>query len=1081
MSSRTLFIGSLIGWFTLTSFSSLLRAQGVATARILGTLTDHSGAVLVGATIQAKNVEMGSSRSTVSDSAGRFAISDLPVGFYDVKASRPGMETEVRSGVVLTVGANLVLDFTLKVGRATENVVVNAQVSRVETQTAAISHLVSSEQLHDLPLNGRDFEQLMLLAPGVSLVPSSLGQTATGTPTNPIYGNQNNYSVSGSRPVGTAFLLDNTDISDFFNHGTGSDVAGTALGVDALAEFQILTNTYGAQFGGTGGVVNMVSRAGSNQFHGSAYEFLRNNHLDSRGYFDVDPNGKPTSAPPYRRNQFGGTFGGPIRKEKLFFFANYEGLRSSLGQTSIAYVPEPYVLKGQLCSVDPQALSPGATSCPASDLMQLVTTLPAVQAAILRLYPHPAPGALDLGSYAPYPVSAGLLTHQNYSLGRVDYSISARDTFFGRYVTDWTNQTNPFAGSKLPLWPDLETTRNIFITAEESHILGPTAVNLFRASFTRNHSNGATTNSEPALNLFPSPGRQNTSVAPGGGLSTVGANGADPFLVIQNRASVGDDFLWTWGAHRLTAGVSLARVESAIADGNYQSGSFLFFALSHFLQGSADVYFGAAPPTPNFNASRGFRQMDFFPYLQDDWKLSPKLSLNLGLRWDFTTNPVGSGTPLETVLNPLDSSGYTVTQHALAQNPNWWNLDPRIGVAYDPFANHKTSIRAGFGIFHEQVEARTYALGYDTSPPSGFILAEPPAGGLSFPAIPNVPLDEALGISYLGTTHAPYVMQYNLTLQREVFAHAVVSLGYVGSRGVHLFSTVDENLPVPCSAAQSPLPSWCPATASGIPGTPGNPFTGLLTNPNFSVLSDALPTSTSRYDSLQVAFNRQFGAGIQAQVSYAWQRCVDIGSASGPQEGSLNVTNPYDQSLDRGPCAFSRTQNLAANASYALPFRRNKLVSGWRLAGLVTGATGLPVNVVDGFDESLGGAAPARPNYSDASGCNPSQILNRPIAGPAIQYFNPACYTLQPLGTEGNVGRDSIYGPGLLNVDFSIIKRTKITETLDSEFRAEFFNLFNRANFGQPNAAVFTGPTAGQITTLATSPRQIQFAFKLVF
>jgi len=1081
MISRTSFRGALIGWFTFMSFVSSLQAQGVATARISGTLTDESGAVLLGATVQTKNVEMGSSRSAVTDSGGRFSIADLPVGSYDVKASGAGMETVVRSDVVLTVGASLVLDFTLKVGRASENVIVNSQVSRVETQNAAISNLVTSEQLHDLPLNGRDFEQLILLAPGVSLVPSSLGQATTQTPTNPIYGNQNNYSVSGSRPVGMAFLLDNTDISDFFNHGTGSGVAGTALGVDAVAEFQILTNTYSAQFGGTGAVVNMVSRAGSNQFHGSLYEFLRNNDLDSRAYFDVDPNGKPTSAPPYRRNQFGGTFGGPIRKQKLFFFANYEGLRSSLGHTSIAYVPEPYVLKGQLCSVNPQSISSGATSCPASDLTQVVAAVPSMQAAILSLYPKPAPAALDLGSYAPYPVSASLLTHQNYSLGRLDYSLSARDTLFARYVTDWTNQTNPFAGSTLPLWPDLETTRNIFVTVQESHILGPAAVNLFRAAFTRNHSSGATTNSESALNLFPSPGRQNTTVSPGAGLSAVGANGADPFLVVQNKTSVGDDFLWTWGAHRLTAGASLARVESAVVEADYQSGSFFFFTLSHFLLGSADVYFGSPPPTPNFNPSRGFRQADFFPYLQDDWKALPKLTLNLGLRWDFTTNPVGMGTPLEAVVNPLTDSGYRVTQHALAQNPNWRNLDPRIGVAYDPFANHKTAIRAGFGIFHEQVEARTYALGFETSPPSGFILDQPPAGGLPFPVIPNVPLTESLGISYLHTTHAPYVMQYNLTLQREIFAHAIVSLGYIGSRGVHLFSIVNENLPVPCSAAQSPLASWCPAMPSGVPGSIGNPFTGLLTNPSFEVLNDAAPTSTSRYNALQASLNRQFGTRFQAQASYSWSRCVDIGSSSGPQEGSYGVTDPYDQSLDRGPCAFNRSQNITVNGLYSLPFGRNRFLSGWRIAGLLTGASGIPVNVIDGFDQSLAGATSPRPNYSGASGCHPYQILSRPIAGPAIQYFNPACYTLEPLGTEGNVGRDSIYGPGLMNVDLSIIKRTKITETLNSEFRAEFFNLFNRANFGQPNAAVFTGPTSGQITTLATPPRQIQFALKLVF
>jgi len=1080
MSSRILFTGALIVWLTLTSFPSSLHAQGVASARISGILTDESGAVLVGATVQAKNVEMGSFRSTVTDSGGRFAIVDLPIGSYDVRASRPGFDPIVRPAITLTVGAELVIDFTLKVGQARQDMIVDARVSRVETQASTVSSLVSSEQLHDLPLNGRDLEQLILLAPGVSLVPSSLSQAVTGVPTNPIYGNQNNYSISGSRPVGTAFLLDNTDIGNFFDHGTGSGVTGTALGVDAIAEFQVLTNTYGAQFGGAGAVVNMASRSGTNQFHGSVYEFFRNNDLDWRGYFDVDANGKPTSAPPYRRNQFGGSLGGPLKKDKLFIFANYEGLRSSLGQTEIAYVPEPYVLKGQLCGINPQSDSPGATTCPTADLTQLVPAVPSIQSAILSLYPRPVPTAPDLGGYAPYPERANLLTNQNYSLGRLDYSISSRDSLFGRYVTDWTYQTNPFAGSAIPLWPDIEITRNVFVTAEEHHVFGPGAVNLFRVSFGRDYSNGHTINDVSALNLFPGPGRENTSVTPGGGLSTVGANGADPFLVIQNKISVGDDFIWTWGTHRLSAGMALIRVQSGIVDGNYQSGNFVFFTLSNFLLGKADIYYGGQPPAQAFNDARGFRQVDVFPYIQDDWKVLPKLTLNLGLRWNFASNPVGMGTPLQAVVNPLTDSGYTVTRHAFAQNPNWRNFDPRVGLAYDPFADHKTSIRAGFGIFHEQVEARTYALNYDTGPPSAFVLTEPPTGGIPFPAIQREPLYESLGVSYKRTTHAPYVMQYNLSLQREIFTHAIVSLGYIGSRGVHLFSTANENLPVPCSEALSPAPPWCPAMPSGVPGSISNPFTGLQTNPNFGVLDDAAPTSTSRYDALQSSLNRQFGR-FQTQVSYTWSKCVDIGSASGPQEGSFGVTNPYDQSLDRGPCAFNRSQDITITGLYSLPFGRNRLVSGWRLAGIVTGASGLPVNVNDGFDQSLGGGSPTRPNYSGATGCHPYQILNRPIPGPAIQYFNTGCYSLQALGTEGNVGRDSIYGPGFVNFDFSIIKRTKIKEKLDSELRAEFFNLLNRANLGLPNPNVFTGPTAGQITTLATPPRQIQFAFRLSF
>lgn len=1075
------FAFAAIVWFAFPVFLGNLQAQGVATGRLSGTLTDASGAVLVSASVQAKNTETGRSRSTVTDSEGRFAIADLAIGLYDVRASSPGLSSVVRSGVVLTVGADLIVDFALNVGQTSESFVVSAQVSRVESQTSTVSSLVTAEQLRALPLNGRNYEQLITLAPGVSLVPSTLGQTATGVPGNPAYGNQNNYSVSGSRPAGMAFLFDNTDISDFFNHGAGADVAGTSLGVDAIAEFQILTNTYGAEFGGTGAVVNIATRSGTNSFRGSGYEFFRNNALDSRGYFDVDANGKPASAPPFRRNQFGASLGGPIRKDKVFFFLNYEGLRSSLGQTQIAYVPEPYVLKGQVCGVNPQTTSPRATTCPSSQLIQVVPAVPSVQAAILALYPRPALTAPDLGSYAPVPESASLVNTESYLFGRMDYSISARDSLFGHYVMDRENQTNPFAGSVIPLWPDLEIGRNQYATAEERHIMGATAVNLFRVSFVRTHSDGHTTNGASALDLFPTPGRQNTSVTPGGGLSTVGANGADPLRVLQNKISLGEDFISTWRAHRFTVGASVTRVESSLVDANYEGGNFMFFALPHFLLGSADLYYGSAPPAPGFNITRGFRQIDFFPYIQDDWKVLPKLNLNLGMRWDFATNPVGSGAPLEAVVNPLTDVGYTVTQHAFAQNPNLANFDPRIGLAYDPFADHKTSIRAGFGIFHEQVEARTYATNYDSAPPSGFILDQPPAGGIPFPAIPNGPLDQFLGVSYRRTNHAPYMMQYNLTLQREVFARTVLSLGYIGSRGVHLFSIANENLPVPCSTAQNPLPPWCPALASGIPGSVRNPFTGLLTNPNFGVLQDAAPTSTSRYHSLQLSLNRQFGEGFQLQASWSWSRCVDTGSASGPQEGSYGITDPYDQSLDRGPCAFSRTQNLAVNAVYSFPFHKNKMVSGWRFAALITGATGLPVNVVNGFDESLGGSAPARPTYSGAAGCHPDEIVNQPIAGPAIQYFNPACYSLAALGTEGNVGRDSIYGPGLFNVDFSIMKRTKITEKLESDFRAEFFNLLNRTNFGQPNAAVFTGPTAGQITTLATPPRQIQFAMKLIF
>jgi hypothetical protein len=1072
-------------------------AQGVATATISGTATDASGGALAGARIEAINGGTHVSQSAVTDAQGRYKIPDLLIGTYDVQATLSGFQTVVHKGVVLAIGASPLIDFSLPVGQVTQTVNVDSEVSQVETQTAAISSLVTPEQLNNLPLNGRNFEQLIALSPGVSIVP----QVTAGVLTSAWYGNENNYSVSGSRPVGEAFQLDNTDVSDFFNHGTGSAVAGTSLGVDAIAEFQVLTNTYSAEFGGTGAAINEVSKAGTNDYHGSVYEFLRNNDLDARSFFDysADPatgNVVPVAAPAFRRNQFGGNLGGPIKKEKLFFFVNYEGFRQSLGQIGIADVPEPYVSAGQTCNLTGQQLiTAGETLCPLADRTQDVATVPAEQAAILALYPVPAANSQDLGSYAAFPELSSLITNENYFLGRVDYNFSDKDSVFGRYLLDRVDQTNPSAGSVIPLWPDTEITRNQYFTLEEKHIFSSNLLNLARFSYVRTHSGGVTTGETPPLDLFPGSGRQDADLSPGGGLTTVGASGLDPFRAIQNKTTVGDDLIWNHGAHSIKMGASLERIQTNIFQPFVYGGDFVFATLPGFFAGEAIGYLGSAPPTPDFKIQRYFRQNDFFPYIQDDWKLSSKLTLNLGLRWDFATNAVGAGgVPLEAIPNPLTDTGFTLTQHVLASNPNWANFDPRLGLAWDPFSDHKTSVRAGFGIFHEQIEARSYGVNYLLSPPSGAVLDFPPAG-VAFPTIPNAPFSQFLGVSYKGTDHAPYVIQYNLTVQREIISHTVLSVGFVASQGVHLFSIHDENLPVPCSVNPSLAP-YCPADPVGTPGFANNPFTGTLTNPNFGSLNDATPTSHSSYNSLQVALNRQFSHNFQGQVSYTWSKCLDDGSVtSAGEQGAYGVVDPYDQALDRGPCTFNRSQNLVVNGLYSLPFRGNRLVAGWQFATILTASTGLPVNVMDGFDQAnTEGIEGPRPDFSGAPGCHPGQVVNQFTTAtgtvPVVQYFNTACYTVEAEGTEGNVPRDSIYGPGLLNVDFSILKHTRITEKLDTEFRAEFFNIINHTNFSQPNPGLYEGnfggfvppsPTAGQITAIAANPRQIQFAIKLLF
>ena len=358
--------GKRIGAYVCLVFLVVLfcaaHAQGQAeTATISGTATDPSGGAVAGAKVEATNVGTNVVASTVTDSAGRYTLPALPVGAYNVQASSAGFKTVVHPNVVLAVGGSVVVDFSLPIGQITQTVNVESDVSRVETTTSEVSTLISPEQMRDLPLNGRNFEQLLTLAPGVSTVGA-----ATNVVTGRLYGMQDNYSVSGSRPTGQMFLLDNTDIRDFWEHGTGSGYSGTSLGVEAIGEFQILANTYTAQFAGNGAVVNATSRSGTNDLHGGAYEFFRNNVLDARDIVDTNKEGFPTGPPPFRRNQFGVDLGGPIKKDKLFFFANWEGLRQSLATTTHIDLPEPYVALGMLpCNAVSASGFPvtGATGC----------------------------------------------------------------------------------------------------------------------------------------------------------------------------------------------------------------------------------------------------------------------------------------------------------------------------------------------------------------------------------------------------------------------------------------------------------------------------------------------------------------------------------------------------------------------------------------------------------------------------------------------------------------------------------------------------------------------------------------------
>jgi hypothetical protein len=1138
------------------------------TATISGTATDPSGGALVGAKVQVTNVGTNVEQATVTDGQGRYEVADLPIGTYDIQASLSGFQTVTHKGVTLTVGAHPLVDFALPVGEATQNVTVEGQVSQVETQSATVSSLVSQTQLEQLPLNGRNYTQLLELAPGVQSFSNSPGGSSGpggGGTSGSFYGNQTSYSFAGSRPEGQAFLLDNEDVRDFWEHGPGSAALGTALGVEGISEFQILTNTYGAQFGGNGAVVNEASKSGSNEYHGSGYEFLRNSALDSRNFFDFtgtggtnadgSPTVTPNEKPEFRQNQFGGSVGGPIEKDKLFFFANYEGLRNFLGTTVTSLVPEPYVSLGELpcanqapanaaCPADASG-TPGSATNPILPIpgglgsgaggqsIAAASTL----AQILALYPTPnsTAGTADRGGYSNFTNVNTTAQSENYVIGRIDYNLSSKDTVFGRYVSDRSQLSNPFAGSPvLADWPEVANSANQYFTLQERRIVSATVVNEIRFNFTRTFETANTTTTPDSALQFV-PGFPDGSITAGcPGCAPLGANTGLPYILAQNKIGGGDDLVWTHGSHSFKVGVSITRVQSNIYAPFVYGGDYIYFGEQSFMTGNPFLFLGTYPG--HDNSRRNFREVDYAPYFEDDWKVTSRLTLNLGVRYDYATNPTGG--PFTTIVNaPFPdtnnyftapggasyATGYTPVRHIFQSNPNAENFEPRIGVAFDPFSNHKTSIRAGFGLFHDQVAPRTYASASYLSFPYASADFESFAQNIGFPnpfpgVVPGGPtaaISEFAGVNYL-TGSSPYVMQYNLTIQRQITPGTVLSVGYIGSEGRHLFTEVDLNAPMCATSAaneaagifttgcQDPASTYFAngATFAQNPriSTAANPqaptsLTSILgpgSNAYFGQLSTAVAQQTSNYNSLQISLNHQFSRSFSGQASYTYSKCLGTGSASsGLEQDIYEQADPYDRKYDYGLCSFDIRHNFVANGVYSLPFRGNRLVEGWQVSSILRANTGLPVTIQEGADVTdLAAIQGDRPDYSGTCPGGRDQDL-----GKWYNWFNSTCYTSQPFGTLGDVPRGSVTGPGLVNLDFSLIKNTKVWEGLNAQFRAEFYNVLNHTNFAQPLATgVLTGaafaataaPTgqpgdSGSIEGTATTSREIQFGLKLTF
>jgi hypothetical protein len=1052
----------------------------VGTGSIRGVIADPSNAVVPTARVSVQNLQTGITVNLLTDNDGRYVVPSLAIGAYEIRVQAEGFDTAVRQNIVLTVGEEREVNVVLAVGQTSQQVAVQEDAALLQTANSTVAGLISQTEMRDLPLNGRNFEQLIVLTPGVVPV--------TNAASSAYIGRSQVYSFAGARPVGQEEQIDGQTVQDFWDRGAGAAVLGTSLGVDSIAEFQTYTSTASAQFGGANGGINAVTRAGTNDLHGSAYYFARNAVFDANPYF-VPSTGKPD----FDRKQFGGTLGGPIKKNKTFFFVNYEGLLQTLGETPVVIVPNQAALT--------EASNYLNTLAPGSLAQANVATV--VNA--LRALPAPVPGAINLGNGTSQEVlNSNQTGTEHYIVGRWDYTLSTKDSLWFRMIYDHANLAEPFAANSVGLYPQTAFDHNQFYAVGWTRNISSTLINQAQFNFTRTAQVGNTPNRIPGYNCNPNNGYDCyysvPSLSSDFGLNTPTA---PIFDYIQNKFEPRDQIIWIKGGHSITIGGSGLRDQTATNTPVNPAGNYYFSAWGYsasgtpaansFLTGQPYSFIGALPSQADSN--RDFRETDLTGFLQDDWKVAKNLTLNIGLRYAFETNPIEIHNKLYAFAHPLTSidTAYVNVPHPFASNPSTRNFDPRLGLAWSPFKDSKTVVRAGFGILHDVFQPRSYGVGYNFSPPFNQVTVPFPAFSVPIafqctaaasqctPPLPSI--HDALGYN-ISTT--PYIIQYSANIQHELPGGIVVSAGYIGSQSSHLLTQVELNPPINSGTTQSPSFS----TLQLVGGSQT-----LVTNPRinsyFGDMGEIMPWAHASYNAVQFQANKALTHGLEFQANYTYSHCYDDGSAtySVDNGGFLAPLPPYPMSRNRGACSFDRRNNFSLNLIYDLPFRGHRLTEGWQIANITGFHTGLPFTVVCGFD-CLGLNEQNSANWVNV---NPGVDLNSVVQkGNINQYFNPKDFSLPTPGTLGNEIRDSFFGPSLFSDDLSLVKNTKIREHMNVQVRVEAFNIFNHPNFSNPGTSLYTGPTspnpnAGKITGTISAQgglpqsRQLQFAMRFQF
>jgi hypothetical protein len=1018
------------------------------TSAVSGSVNDSSGASVPAATVQIVQIDTGSTRTVQSDVRGYYRAPSLEPGQYNVTAEKEGFRTSVRKGVLLAVDREAIVDHVLSIGERTESVVVAGEARLVEATPSTISSLVESKTIDELPLNGRDYIQLATLEAGAAVSRSRGRSVNTG------YGIP--ISIAGSRPNQNSFLVDGVSVTSYTGSTPGS-VNGVNLGVDAIREFSVQGSAYSAQYGRAGGgVVNAVTRSGGNEFHGSGYYFVRNDNFDARNFFDGP------EVPEFRRQQYGASLGGPIVKNRAFFFANYEALRETRGNTTIDTTLSEDARNGNLAAgrvtVDPMS------------------------AKVAALYPKP--NGQVFGDTGLFIFTNNEVGRQNFITGRVDDNLGSYDRLFFRYTMDdgsRQNQTDYALNSQANL------TRPQSLVVEETHIFSAALLNTARFGFTREQSTRGLTRSlvpgtdNPELGFLSSSPVVGVILVPGLTDFPGGTGALDADINAFNSFQGFEDLSYLRGRHSIKVGGRVERTQFNTNSQNRVSGEFQFSNISNFLT-NRPARFRAL--FPGSDTVRGYRQWIGAVYAEDTWKISRRLTVNLGLRYEWTTTPSEVNGKLANLVNLTDTQ---LRVGSLYIDPSKLNFAPRAGFAWDVLGNGATLVRGGYGVYPDLILSQYLLLAGIRNPPF-FLRGETrvlrqgdfPKGGEA--ALVNNPTPE-LRVERLDPNPSqPYVQHWNFTVEQKAGKESTVRLSYVGSRGLHLSSVVeDADLVTPIVQPDGRM--YFPPSAPRI-------------NPVWAQIRNRIFDASSSYHGLNAQYRWRFQKGVQVLASYVYSKSIDDSSNFfAKSEGDNYIGLPYNGSsrFNRGLSANDVRHSLVGSGTWEVPSPQGRalraVLGGWQLGLIASYASGMPLTARLSYDAA--GTKTSRPD--NQSGQRPDLApgaSNNPVTGDPLRWIDPSAFLRPQPGYLGNVGRNTIIGPDMATFDFALVKRMIIPkwgERTMLDFRCEFFNAFNRTNFDMPtqDRMEIFGPTStredvGRITS-AESSREIQFGLKLRF